>query len=1365
MWSRDIRMELIMRKIGFVALAIMAFAILAVLSTHAPTVQAQTPPTPPGVEDGITPPPDLDSAQPGDPVEEEEEGAEGQGDERPEGLPDNVDTAQPGDPVEEEEEGAEGQGDERPEGLPDNVDTAQPGDPVDEGGTGGLTGTAPAPTNLRVISSEHDSVNVRWNSVTDADAYRVEYKKSSATSWVINGYVYDGTSREVTGLDCNTSYSFRVRARGDGNPYSYTYGLPSNTVSRSTDLCLVDAPTGLSVTSSDDDSVSLTWNSVTSAAAYRFEYKKVSSDSWLTHGYVYSGTSRDVTNLACGTSYSFRVRARGNGTSYSYTYSDPSSTVSRTTDQCRAPAPTGLSVTSSDDDSVNLTWNAVTDAGAYKVEYRKSSSSTWLHHGYVYSGTSRTVTDLDCNTSYSFHVKARGDGNPYSLIYGSPSNVVSQTTSVCPSTPTTPTPTDPDPDPPTNLSLSIESGDDDDLDLTFTRSGPPHNYEFELYSSPTENGTFTRVDTEEESTSPANFDDQTRGHWYKARGRNCATSSRTGCGDWSAYSATILLPSPLESPDPAYTWTATLTSGYDSQYSEYGFWGGTSGIGTLSPETFDFDGSTHIVLYIIWDQTGQRVQFRVDRCLKSTDFVSLSIGSSTYNISDAVLSYSDLQCQANGALRQRFNFNNVTTNPLSSGSTYQVTVSLSGPVTNTPAVKVEADTSEPFIGESATLTARTSLAFGTASAHQWQEWSGSAWTNLASATSSSHVATSSSSGVKTFRVSATNASSVTENSLPISIEWRPMSVTVTASPDYPESGDATRRMVTLTATADAPSGVTYQWQKANGSSWTNLGTPSTSVTRSVSRTTRGTEKFRVQLSHSVVPSAEPPPVVHVTWDEFAIVGDLVTALNASTTSDSGYTSAQTSLTTCVNGAVGSSGSSGTSGGASGPTGSRDVAPFPTFTTFQGVLNNYRDTVRTSMETGGTCNSHASTMFSTNERVATTTLAALKLASSTYAGWLDTPQGRVFEENLADPDETRLLAYLGSQVAATSTFAPPLYSPDSPSGQNGTTHTDAELEQRPGLGCLPANVVGADLTLDNKLKVLNCLVFATPHNFWVEGSGTREADALREAIDDSNGRFAWLDSGDWECTFPEAVIRAILQGPVPSCLKHDVAYGGLQKIAGMNIQVADGTELDEAWNPRNKALADYKFRADIARWGCQDQTFAATLSGLCSVPSSWIATVPYFRAVAKFNHKDWPVTTRDIGDFKIRPEFIGCAEPVVSRVTNVSEIIRRDDTLVTVWDWDPGCVETSLNDVSFYIEWEIASHPYRIENAFNSSDCAVNGTRHTCSHDLGHFTGAVTGLTMYVVPRDRQYGGRHYGGEGLTGRRHTQSVGPFEFNLD
>ena len=100
--------------------------------------------------------------------------------------------------------------------------------------------------------------------------------------------------------------------------------------------------------------------------------------------------------------------------------------------------------------------------------------------------------------------------------------------------------------------------------------------------------------------------------------------------------------------------------------------------------------------------------------------------------------------------------------------------------------------------------------------------------------------------------------------LPGLYQWKSMTVSVTASPDNPESCDATKRTVTLTATPDIPSGVTCQWQLGSG----GLGQPrcpTASVSKTVSLTTRGARKFRVQTSHAIVPSVEP---VYVTWDEW-----------------------------------------------------------------------------------------------------------------------------------------------------------------------------------------------------------------------------------------------------------------------------------------------------------------------------------------------------------------------------------------------------------------------------------------------------------------------------------------------------------------
>ena len=136
------------------------------------------------------------------------------------------------------------------------------------------------------------------------------------------------------------------------------------------------------------------------------------------------------------------------------------------------------------------------------------------------------------------------------------------------------------PSPPTSLSISIEAGDDNDLDVTYTRSVSPHYYEFELHRSATQNGSYSLTATVNDSSSPANFDDQTKGYWYKARGRNCQTSSRTGCGDWSAWSNSIELPT--DSLDPPTNLSIRIEAGDDNDLD-------VTYTRSVSPHNYEFE--------------------------------------------------------------------------------------------------------------------------------------------------------------------------------------------------------------------------------------------------------------------------------------------------------------------------------------------------------------------------------------------------------------------------------------------------------------------------------------------------------------------------------------------------------------------------------------------------------------------------------------------------------------------------------------------------------------------------------------------------------------------------------------------------------
>ncbi len=652
------------------------------------------------------------------------------------------------------------------------------------------------------------------------------------------------------------------------------------------------------------------------------------------------------------------------------------------------------------------------------------------------------------------------------------------------------------------------------------------------------------------------------------------------------------------------------------------------------------------------------------------------------------------------------------------------------------------------------MTVSTTGSSGTVSSYQWQEWSAGSWTDLgATTTSATRSESSSVAGYRSFRVVVAYTSGTPVESYAITIQWREMSVGVSASPEFPQSGPAATSTVTLTAGGDVPSGAVYQWQEWDNSQWDNLGATSTLATKDVWSATRGTRKFRVVVSHAVVASAESEPV-YVTWDEWDIVAEMIGELSAAVATSTAYRRDEAALLTCMSASSGASGDSET------------TPPAVTFATFDDVLASYTGDVKARMEAGGDCAATSSTMFSTNESVARAELARLKAANTTYAAWLATPQGELFEANLGDPDELKFISYLGATTFEPGQFTAPLYDP--PSGGGKSTRDGPDEEELPvvgtGLDCLPQGVSnGADLTLTNKLVVLNCLVFSTPHDYWVQGDNvSRDAERLRRAIDSPSARFAWLNRGDWVCTDPAP------EGPVPSCLKHDVAYGSLQKFAGLDATAdltsdPDGTELDEAWNPRNKALADVKFKADISKWGCQDQSGVLAYLMCSRVSNASMAERIYFWGTARVNHKGWPVTTRDLSHIDGLPRFIVCPQPVAPTVSGLTAS-RSGDVVTASWNFEPGCVPATLADVSFTVNWHVIIGSRVHLYSSDVDTCTATGNRLTCAYDLSYLPEGkvISRVSIYVVPRDKEYGGEHYGGAGNTGRKYTVMVGPWEF---
>ena len=220
---------------------------------------------------------------------------------------------------------------------------------------------------------------------------------------------------------------------------SYTVSANSGTATLTVDdddLDLPDAPENLSVTAvtdtytTQDFPVAISYDAVAGAASYQVERRLQGATAW-----DYIDTSRTLT-VTCATTYEFQVKAFGNGEARRADLSAPSSIVTVTFDCPLAPAPSGLSVSSTEKYALTLRWSSVPDTAFYKLEREGANANEWVSAGVgadEITGVTHTVTGLQCGTSYSFQISANGDGYPYSTTFGEPSATLPvQETDDCP---------------------------------------------------------------------------------------------------------------------------------------------------------------------------------------------------------------------------------------------------------------------------------------------------------------------------------------------------------------------------------------------------------------------------------------------------------------------------------------------------------------------------------------------------------------------------------------------------------------------------------------------------------------------------------------------------------------------------------------------------------------------------------------------------------------------------------------------------------------------------------------------------------------------------------------------------------------------
>jgi hypothetical protein len=253
-----------------------------------------------------------------------------------------------------------------------------------------LSQSGTAPTGLTTTNITNTSAQLNWGAVTGTTSYSVQYKLSTASTWTSAGST-SGTTMTISGLSTNTAYNWQVKT--DCSNYSATANF---TTGNSGGTC--NAPANLGSSSITSSSALVFWGAVSGATNYTVQYKISSSSTWMTAGTT-AASNYTLTGLTASTTYNWKVKA--NCSAYSVVMAFTTSTSGGGT----CDAPTNLGSGSFTSSSANVSWGIVSGASNYTVQYKVSSSSTWVTAGTT-TATNYTLTGLTASTTYNWQVKA-----------------------------------------------------------------------------------------------------------------------------------------------------------------------------------------------------------------------------------------------------------------------------------------------------------------------------------------------------------------------------------------------------------------------------------------------------------------------------------------------------------------------------------------------------------------------------------------------------------------------------------------------------------------------------------------------------------------------------------------------------------------------------------------------------------------------------------------------------------------------------------------------------------------------------------------------------------------------------------------------
>jgi hypothetical protein len=275
----------------------------------------------------------------------------------------------------------------------------------------------PVVTVLPVSGVGITGLTISWGALPTAGGYYLEVSTDPAFGSFVPGYdgrdVGNVTTFSLTGLAAGTTYYYRIRAYNEGGS-----GAGSVAGSVTTLPALPAVPVALQATAIQQTGFTAQWKSSLSASGYRVDVATDAGFANLVSGYsnrdAGNGLSVNLSGLSARTTYYYRVRGYNvNGTSNS------SNTILVKTLSVPPAAPAGLTIVSSCNDLVTMSWSKGTDPflSRYRI-FAGTGSNPVTQIDSTDAGTiSKTLTGLIHSQNYFFRITAVNDDgteSPYS---------------------------------------------------------------------------------------------------------------------------------------------------------------------------------------------------------------------------------------------------------------------------------------------------------------------------------------------------------------------------------------------------------------------------------------------------------------------------------------------------------------------------------------------------------------------------------------------------------------------------------------------------------------------------------------------------------------------------------------------------------------------------------------------------------------------------------------------------------------------------------------------------------------------------------------------------------------------------------------